>query len=70
MPRSRVRSRAETALADVLSRGAEASESNLRAVSHFVFWTLAENCAEHSLPFDLMIGVNRGVQYFDVEFVK
>ena len=33
-------------------------EQNL---SHFVFWTLAEMCAEHRLPFDLMIGVNRRV---------
>ncbi|MFC1757184.1 glucuronate isomerase [Planctomycetota bacterium] len=30
-------------------------------LSHFVFWTLAEFCSEHRLPFDLMIGVNRGV---------
>lgn len=30
-------------------------------VSEFVFWTLAEFCAEHWLPFDLMIGVNRRV---------
>jgi glucuronate isomerase len=29
--------------------------------SHFVFWTLAEFCAEFKLPFDLMIGVNRAV---------
>jgi glucuronate isomerase len=27
----------------------------------FVFWTLAEFCAEFKLPFDLMIGVNRAV---------
>jgi glucuronate isomerase len=26
-----------------------------------VFWMLAERCREHQLPFDLMIGVNRGV---------
>lgn len=26
-----------------------------------VFWTLAELCSEHDLPFDLMIGVNRSV---------
>ena len=26
-----------------------------------VFWTLAEHCREFDLPFDLMIGVNRGV---------
>jgi glucuronate isomerase len=32
-----------------------------RAASHFVFWTLAEMCVEHWLPFDLMIGVNRAV---------
>ncbi len=32
-----------------------------RSLSHFVFWTLAEFCAEFRLPFDLMIGVNRGV---------
>jgi glucuronate isomerase len=30
-------------------------------VSEFVFWTLAEFCAEHRMPFDLMIGVNRRV---------
>src|SRR5690606_6872876 len=29
--------------------------------SCFVFWTLAEMCAEYQLPFDLMIGVNRRV---------
>ncbi|MCA9109072.1 MAG: amidohydrolase family protein [Planctomycetaceae bacterium] len=36
----------------------------LLAGTHFpglVFWTLAELCAEYYLPFDLMIGVNRGV---------
>ncbi|HEX4415514.1 MAG TPA: glucuronate isomerase [Lacipirellulaceae bacterium] len=32
-----------------------------RALSNFVFWTLAEHCAEFKLPFDLMIGVNRSV---------
>ncbi len=30
-------------------------------MSCFVFWTLAELCQEFQLPFDLMIGVNRGV---------
>ncbi len=30
-------------------------------VSRFVFWALAEHCAEFRLPFDLMIGVNRKV---------
>ncbi len=33
----------------------------IRELSHFVFWTLAELCAEYRLPFDLMIGVNRNV---------
>ncbi len=32
-----------------------------QAMPHFVFWTLAEFCAEFRLPFDLMIGVNRNV---------
>jgi glucuronate isomerase len=31
------------------------------STSRFVFWTLAEFCAEFKLPFDLMIGVNRAV---------
>ena len=31
------------------------------ALSQFVFWTLAEHCQRHELPFDLMIGVNRKV---------
>jgi len=30
-------------------------------LSQYVFWQLARNCAEHKLPFDLMIGVNRRV---------
>ncbi len=29
--------------------------------SQFAFWTLAQFCSEHRLPFDLMIGVNRRV---------
>lgn len=32
-----------------------------RMVCQFVFWTLAQHCAEFRLPFDLMIGVNRRV---------
>jgi glucuronate isomerase len=32
-----------------------------RDTSNFVFWTLGEYCQEFHLPFDLMIGVNRGV---------
>ncbi len=34
---------------------------DLNILSRFVFWTLAEFCAEYKLPFDLMIGVNRRV---------
>ncbi|MCA8998132.1 MAG: glucuronate isomerase, partial [Planctomycetaceae bacterium] len=30
-------------------------------LSAFAFWTITEFCAEHKLPFDLMIGVNRRV---------
>jgi len=32
-----------------------------KTLSSWVFWTLAEFCAEFRLPFDLMIGVNRRV---------
>ncbi|MFM7071834.1 MAG: glucuronate isomerase, partial [Planctomycetota bacterium] len=53
--------RAETAIESLLRRGGEAPESDRRAASHFVFWTLAELCEQYRLPFDLMIGVNRGV---------
>ncbi len=34
---------------------------SLRALSVAIFWELAERCREFSLPFDLMIGVNRNV---------
>jgi glucuronate isomerase len=44
-----------------LQSGKSASADELCALSRFVFWTLAEFCAEHRLPFDLMIGVNRKV---------
>lgn len=53
--------RAATALDAVLTKKLEASEADQRATSNFIFWTLAEFCAEVGLPFDLMIGVNRGV---------
>ncbi len=53
--------RAETALQSVFTQGMDAAPSHRQALSNFVFWTLAEFCAEHRLPFDLMIGVNRGV---------
>jgi glucuronate isomerase len=53
--------RADTAFQAVLSQGLDARDTDRRAVACFVFWTLAEFCAEFGLPFDLMIGVNRGV---------
>jgi glucuronate isomerase len=53
----------------VLLRGLEGSDPEEQSifddyamrVTHFVFWTLAEFCADFNLPFDLMIGVNRAV---------
>jgi glucuronate isomerase len=53
--------RAETAVREICSAGPQAHPSHRQALSHYVFWTLAEYCAECRLPFDLMIGVNRGV---------
>ena len=53
--------RATTALNDVLLNGAMANAAHMTALSRSVFWTLAELCDEYGLPFDLMIGVNRGV---------
>jgi len=53
--------RANTALAALYRHGTAASDADKRSAGSFVFWTLAEMCAVYSLPFDLMIGVNRGV---------
>lgn len=53
--------RAATALDAVREGRTEAGDAHRAALSRFVFWTLAELCAEYRLPFDLMIGVNRGV---------
>ena len=53
--------RADKSLADVLRQHAAADADSRQDLSHFVFWTLAEFCAEFRLPFDLMIGVNRSV---------
>lgn len=60
-PRKVEAAHAEAALAAVLSQGAAAAAVEKDNLAHFVFWTLAEFCAETRLPFDLMIGVNRGV---------
>jgi glucuronate isomerase len=53
--------RADTAISEVCSKELRSDATQRRAVANFVFWTLAEYCAEFHLPFDLMIGVNRGV---------
>lgn len=53
--------RAATALDAVLRQGVEADAAHREALSRRVFWTLAELCDQYGLPFDLMIGVNRGV---------
>lgn len=53
--------RAATALDEIIRKGALADEAHQVALSRRVFWTLAELCDEFGLPFDLMIGVNRGV---------
>lgn len=53
--------RAATALDAVLRSGTSADAGHSRALQQRVFWTLAELCDAHRLPFDLMIGVNRGV---------
>ncbi|HVA46371.1 MAG TPA: glucuronate isomerase [Pirellulales bacterium] len=52
---------AESALAAVLSQGPAADPTHRRTLANFVFWTLAEFCAQTRLPFDLMIGVHRAV---------
>ena len=54
-------SQAASAFEAVWRLGPQAGVEQLRVLGHFVFWTLAEFCAEFKLPFDLMIGVNRGV---------
>ena len=59
-PRKIEESTVEPVLASVL-RGDTLSATDADTLSCFVFWSLAEFCAEYSLPFDLMIGVNRRV---------
>ncbi len=44
-----------------LVTGKSLSCDEANTLSCFVFWTLAQMCAEYQLPFDLMIGVNRRV---------
>ncbi len=48
-------------IVEAMQKGRELTIDERRLSSSFVFWTLAEMCAEYRLPFDLMIGVNRRV---------
>jgi glucuronate isomerase len=52
---------AASAFAEVWRQGGATDATQRRTLAHFVFWTLAEHCAEFQLPFDLMIGAERGV---------
>jgi glucuronate isomerase len=49
------------AMEALLNQGEGLGVQHHRELSQFVFWTLAQYCAEYKLPFDLMIGVNRAV---------
>jgi len=53
--------RVSTAIDALLQHGTDAHPNHHRALAQRVFWTLAELCDTHRLPFDLMIGVNRRV---------
>ena len=53
-------SAADVVIAKAFS-GKDLTADETGLLSRFVFWSLAEFCAEHKLPFDLMIGVNRRV---------
>jgi glucuronate isomerase len=55
------KSAVEPALQSMLAGRSELTDDESQTVSRFIFWTLTEMCAEHRLPFDLMIGVNRRV---------
>ncbi|MEX2137968.1 MAG: glucuronate isomerase [Pirellulales bacterium] len=52
---------ADAAVQAALRGGDEFQAHHQRELSHYVFWSLAEFCADFKLPFDLMIGVNRSV---------
>jgi glucuronate isomerase len=54
----------EAVISEIVTKvfsGDEIDQDSRRHLSNFVFWTLAEFCADFKLPFDLMIGVNRRV---------
>ncbi len=52
---------ADNSLTELWHQGTQASSEACQQAAHFTFWTLAQFCADYGLPFDLMIGVNRGV---------
>lgn len=52
---------AATAVIKRTVKGQRLTTAEQEMLSSYVFWTLAEHCSEHGLPFDLMIGVNRRV---------
>jgi glucuronate isomerase len=52
---------AEAVVSTVLGGGYATPAQRAVDLSCFVFWTLADFCADFKLPFDLMIGVNRAV---------
>ena len=58
---SPVTASAADAVISKVFHGSELTIDELSVLSRFVFWSLAEFCVEHRLPFDLMIGVNRRV---------
>ena len=60
-PRPVSAARADRALGSIWRQGAEAAREDRQAAARFVFWTLAQQCQERDLPFDLMIGVCRNV---------
>lgn len=59
-PQPVTRNAADVALKAIWQQKNVTSDDRI-TVANYVFWSLAELCAEYRLPFDLMIGVNRGV---------
>ena len=60
-PRPVPRSEAATALAAVHRDGPAASDGDRATIAAHLFWSVAGICGARGLPFDLMIGVRRGV---------
>ncbi|MCA9269138.1 MAG: glucuronate isomerase [Planctomycetales bacterium] len=54
-------SEADVAVKAACNEALALGDDERMVVARFVFWTLAEHCADFGLPFDLMIGVNRRV---------